>query len=161
MKYLLLLLLTTQAFSVNVPERDLNGKTVITVSPFADNSHVEFRGQGIANSIPFGTIKNIDLKTPFDVYFNGLQIIIQNHVLGDNVDLQIVDVDGVVGPAGTVLETFANSWFMATDKQDQGTFLLNYKAKILKDLYFRVKYHSTGGTNVNIYMNFWLHKILP
>ena len=142
-----------------IPARDSNGNPIYRLTPFVSDSTVQFAGLGVSGLHTAGAITNCDIKMPGDRYFNGLEIVLKNHDWDDYASMQVVDVDGIVAPAGTVLSEFATTWRFDDSVQNQGTFTLNYKATILKDLYIRIAYTSAGSTDVKANYNFFLHEI--
>lgn len=126
---------------------------------FASSDGFRFRGKGISGTITAGTTGNIDYKITEAKYINGINIILKNHKFDDCINFQIVDVDNILGNgAGVVLDTFGETWFVAEDIQNQSIIKIEYPASIVKDLYIRIKYTSTGTTNVEVKANLFLHK---
>jgi hypothetical protein len=126
-----------------------------------DSFRVNFKGKGVAGTVTAGQTGNIDLKLTERRFITGLQLLLKDHTWGDTAKLQIVDVDNILGyGAGTVLAEYATDWQVCSDKQDQGIFSVPYPADIATNLYLRVAYTSTGGTNVGVRVNYFLHKAL-
>ncbi len=124
-----------------------------------DSSKFHFRGKGVSTTVTTETTGNLDYKMPADRWVNGICVILKDHVNGDKMSFQIVDVDNILGGgAGTVLNTFAEDWYVYSDAEVQGVIKIEYAAEVLKDLYIRVKYTSTGGTDVKIKANLFLHE---
>jgi hypothetical protein len=67
---------------------------------------------------------------------------------GDTIEFEVVDVDGVLAPAGTVLTQYVDSMFVVDD--ERRTLASGQAANIVAGLYLRVVYHSTGQQNVTI-----------
>jgi len=55
-----------------------------------------------------------------------------------------VDVDGIVYPAGTVLEEFASGWHVAPDILED---VILYRAALVAGMYLRAKYENAHATN--------------
>lgn len=126
-----------------------------------DADKVKFRGIGMSFTATAGATTNGDLKMNEGRLLDGVHLILNGHAFGDSAKLQVVDVDNVLGyGAGTVLDQFADSWFFASDKQDQGHLRLPYSAEIIANLYVRIVYTSTGATNVSVQCNLFAHKYL-
>lgn len=121
---------------------------------------LNYRGTGVSSTASAGTSTNIDYKMTEDRLILGVEAILNGHVYGDNMHLQVVDVDGIMYPAGTVLNQFATSWFVIADQQYQPGSNVPYPAKIFSGLYVRVVYNSTGILPVNICINYHMHKVL-
>jgi hypothetical protein len=121
---------------------------------------LNFRGTGITGTATAGTSTNIDYQLPEDRLVLGAYAILSNHVLGDSMTVQVVDKDGLYYPAGTVLNQFTSSWYVASDTQTQRGMEAPYPAKILAGLYLRCIYTSTGLLNVACYFNVLFHKVL-
>lgn len=119
---------------------------------------VKFRGKGISATVAFGTSQNIDYKLTEARLIDGVSMILNNHVFGDSVKFQVVDVDNILGyGSGVVLDTFGDTWYVVSDSQAQGEIRLPYSAEILANLYIRIVYTSTGSTNVDFRCNLFLH----
>lgn len=132
---------------------------VTTVHALTDSTGLNFRGKGIEGTITAGQTQNIDYKLSEDRDFDEIVIVLCDHVFGDKADLQVVDVDDILGlGAGTVLATFFYDYFFAADQQNQGILKVDYTGTLLKDLYLRLRYYSTGGTDVKVKANLFLHK---
>lgn len=122
---------------------------------------VKFRGKGITFTATAGTTTSHDYKITEGRLCSGTELILANHVFGDSVKFQVVDVDNILGyGAGTVLDEFATDWYVAPGQSMQGQTILPYSAEIIAGLYIRLIYNSTGGTNVSVACNLFLHKYL-
>ena len=121
---------------------------------------LNFRGTGISGTATAGISTNIDYQLPEDRLIMGAYSILFDHVLGDHMDVQVIDKDGVYYPAGTVLNQFVTGWYVATDVQTQRGMEAPYPAKLLQGLYIRLIYHSTGLVDVKCYFNVLFHKVL-
>jgi len=90
------------------------------------------------------------LGTNKKAYFDGVQYYAKDATLGDSVQFQVVDKDGLVYPAGTVLEEFGDNWFVGPNILED---IRLFKSLIYPGFYIRVKYTSTGGTDVKFMCN--------
>lgn len=119
---------------------------------------LKFRGKGISFTALAGQTTSYDYKLTQARLIDGTQLILKDHANGDSIKFQVVDVDNILGyGAGTVLDEFATDWYVASDKQDQGETRLPYSAEIVANLYIRLVYVSTGGTNVSVKCNLFAH----
>jgi hypothetical protein len=124
-----------------------------------DADKVKFRGKGIAFTATAGASTSYDYKLTEGRLIDGTRLILKNHVFGDSVKFQVVDVDNILGyGAGVVLDEFADSWFVVEDRQDQHETRLPYSAEVIANLYLRIIYASVGGTNVLVQCNLFAHK---
>lgn len=136
-----------------------NINQTVTTFALADSTGLNFRGKGISGTITAGQTENIDHKLAENRDFNEIVIVLKDHVFGDKADLQVVDVDNILGyGAGTVLATFFYDYYFAEDVQSQGVLKVDYTGTLQKDLYLRLRYYSTGGTDVKVKANLFLHK---
>jgi hypothetical protein len=94
------------------------------------------------------------VSTPHDVHidqtcklFSG-SFHVAGSTQGDTIEFEVVDVDGVLAPAGTVLTQYVDSMFVVDD--ERRTLASGQAANIVAGLYLRVVYHSTGQQNVTI-----------
>lgn len=124
-----------------------------------DADKVKFRGKGFSFTAIAGQTTNGDYKFTEARLLDGTQLILKDHVNGDHMRFQVVDVDNIIGyGAGTVLDEFADEWYITGDREDQGDKRLPYSAEIIAGLYIRVVYTSTGATNVKVKCNLFVHK---
>ena len=142
-----------------IPPRDAAGNIIAPAAGIKEPCDYRARLKGIANgTIPAGTAKNFDwqmqqlswLGTNKVSYFDGVMYFASDAVMGDKVTFQAVDVEGLSYPAGTVLESFAEDWGVMPNIQD--TIRL-FKSKMQPGFYIRVKYLSTGATDVDFMCN--------
>lgn len=135
--------------------------TAIRKSSDMDADKVKFRGVGISGTATAGTTTNIDHKLTEARLLDGVKLILKDQAFGDSVRFQVVDVDNILGyGAGLVLDEFGSSWYVSSDSQDQGAINLPYSAEVIANLYVRIIYNSTGGSNVSVKANLWLHKYM-
>lgn len=139
---------------------DSNGIELHRSRAFANTDGLKFRGTGIKGTATKDTTTNFDYKLTEDRYLNGTETYLQDQEWGDYITLQVVDKDNILGyGAGVVLDEFGTEWNIATDTERQGPYILPYPALVIKDLYIRMKYISTGTTNdVKFKSNLFLHK---
>lgn len=96
-----------------------------------------------------------------DHLVDGAVLIAIGAALGDYITCQVVDKDNVIGyGAGVVLGQYVTNWYMNPAVSVQLNFKSSYPAKIFGGLYLRIKYHSVGASNVEVIINYILHKIL-
>lgn len=86
-------------------------------------------------------------------YFDGIEYYTDGAV-GDSCDFQVVDVDGIAYPAGTVLEEFGTGVYLLPNVLQD---IILYKAKIVPGMYLRLKYTSTGVSDVKVVANLFRH----
>ena len=128
--------------------------------PFAYSHGFRFRGTGVKSTVPNGTTHNLDYKLTEDRMINAVHLMLQNHVWDDYVKFQVIDIDNILGyGANVVLDEFASDWNVDPATCSQRPEVIQYPAKIAKDLYVRIVYVSTGGTDVEIKANLYLHKV--
>ena len=119
-----------------------------------------FRGLGKAWTATKTITNNLQFKLTEERAIDRIQLILKDHVDGDKVHFEIVDVDNVLGyGAGVVLDRFGEDWYMDESIANQGIIDVGYYANVYANLYIRVVYVSIGTVNdVNVKCNFWLHK---
>ncbi len=87
-------------------------------------------------------------------YFDGIEYWTDGEP-GDYCDFQVVDVDGIAYPAGTVLEEFGTQVYLLPNVLQD---IVLYKAKIVTGMYLRLKYTSIGTVNdVKVIANLFRH----
>jgi len=97
-------------------------------------------------------LKDVKFDENLRLSGGGYYIPIEAHE-GDYIEFQIVDVDGLYYPAGTVLSTFISSDYV-WDGKDFDVQMAD-AVLVYAGLYLRLKYVSTGSENVVIYT--WYH----
>ena len=132
-----------------------NKPTGIKLNPYAVGS-VEFQGVGKSTTVTAGDTQNLDLKvTSGDRLFNGGMLYTTNAVIGDWIKVQIVDVDNILGYGSDyVVKTFIQKYYVFPGHVM--TVKTPYAGKVLENLYIRMQYKSTGGTNVGLAVNYFL-----
>jgi len=138
-----------------VPPQDV----VITGDkPFRDTSGFRARFKGYSGVATKTTTTNIDFQIPAERYINGATIQVVNQVMGDYFSFQIVDIAGLYSTAGTVLDMFAERWYLDPLRCNQGEVVAEYPARIYPGLYIRIIYVSVGTvTDPIINLNMRLH----
>lgn len=130
------------------------------VEQFTSNN-VNSNSQGTLGTAIAGTTTNIDYKLLDDCFITGGMLRTIGQIFGDSVTFQVVDVDNILGyGAGLVLGQYITSWYLRSDAEEQVNESTTYPAKILTGLYLRVIYVSTGSTDVQVSVNYRLHKAL-
>jgi len=122
---------------------------------------LNFNGNGVLGTATAGTATNIDFKLTEDDLITGASFLLLSGAnIGDYIDFQVVDRDGVYYPAGTLLSQFCTNWYVSTDKQTQDVPEIPYPAKVLSGLVLRLVYNSTGTSAVKVAVNYHLHKVM-
>ena len=139
---------------------DNDNSPIVRVRAFNNTDDLKFRGTGVSGTITKDTTGDIDYGMPENRYINGVDIMLKNHIWGDKLDFQVVDIDNVLGyGAGVVLDEFGSNWYVDPDRCEQGQILVPYPALVYSGLYIRIKYHSIGTVNdVELKANLFLHK---
>ena len=113
-----------------------------------DKNKLNYNGQKVSATVPFGTTQDIDLTLTDDHLLTGAQII-----LTGNCDLDEIQFKVVMGT--TVLNQFID-WYATNFSKD-----LPYPAKIPAGLTLRATYKNTcGNGTVKVRVNYFLHKVL-
>lgn len=124
-----------------------------------DAYKVNFKGFRISGTATAGQVTDIDYRLADGRLVYGGQAILKNHVFGDIITFQVVDVDNLFGyGAGTVLGEYIPSWGVADDTQTQAPIMVTYPTEIFTGLYLRIKYNSTGTNNVSVQINIFAAK---
>jgi hypothetical protein len=119
-----------------------------------------FRSKGVAGTATAGGVTNIDLQLTDDVVMTGGTMITKGAAFGDKATLQVVDIDGIYAPAGTILGQYVTDWQMKEVEELQADLSVPYPANLPNGTYLRCVYTSTGGANVKVGINYILHKVL-
>lgn len=124
-------------------------------------SDMQINFQGFVFDIIPGATVAFDYKIIDDHIFDGCDVsVVGPSVKGDYLMAQIVDVDGVVAPPGTILNTFSPKWHVVPALAKQLEMNSRYPAKIPHGLYIRISYASLGASDAYVVVNCKLHRIL-
>lgn len=133
--------------------------------PLAESSNLRARMVGIFNeTMTKNTTTDKDWKMPQLAYqgqnkqsvMDGIEFFCDKAVLGDKITFQVIDIDNVLGYGpNIVLDEFGKDWYVMPGNTE--TIRL-YKAKLIKDVYIRVKYTSVGTVDdVKFVCNLFRH----
>lgn len=121
--------------------------------------NADFKGLKFAATA--GATTSGDLLLSHDYLIDGAIFFAKGAAMGDYVNFKIIDKDNVMGyGANTVLGQYVTTWYINPDSTFQADMKSIYPAKIFSGLYLRMDYISTGGTNVDVIINYKLHKVL-
>jgi hypothetical protein len=86
--------------------------------------------------------------TDANIQLKAAKLFVPDAVLGDNLKFQIVDVDGVAYPAGTIIAEYVRSWCIfpnvANEVED-----VSISSPIPQGFYIRLKYNSDASATVD------------
>lgn len=136
-----------------------SNKSVSSIKPFADATGFRARFQGFNGTATAGQTTDVDFLIEEERYINGGTLFLYGHSVEDSFSYQVVDIDNVIGyGAGVVLDEFIKDWSVDSEMANQGTYEVQYPARIYAGLYVRIKYVSTGLSDIKIKLNLLLHK---
>ena len=146
-----------------IPERDNNGLPITKIEGIKEPNGLRARLKGTHfGTIPYGTTVDLDWKIEQlsynavnkKSYFDGVEYYAKDAELGDYVQFQLVDKDNILGyGAGYMVEEFSNIYVAPNELNH----IVLYKAKLVPNLYARIKYVSTGSTDVKFMANMLRH----
>ena len=120
-----------------------------------EKSKLNKDARGVSMTVTAGTDGVLDLTLTDDILLAGGTIFLaKGAAQGDKVDFQVVH------PVAGVLAQFVTDWFMNPDSTLQAVPPSNYPAKVFAGLILRVIYHSVGGSDVWIAVNYNREKVL-
>jgi hypothetical protein len=109
--------------------------------------------EGIGGAVSASGITNIDAKFPEERWINAGRLYVVGAKLGDKIGMEVVDKDGIVSPAGTVLNTFAKDLFINPESVFQLDYESPYVARLYSFLYIRIKYNAIDADTRHVYLN--------
>jgi hypothetical protein len=121
----------------------------------------DFEGDGVSDTIPKGTSKDIDFLVSEERFINGGMLYAENGKPQDYFSAKVVDKDNILGyGAGVVVSTWIKKFYL---HPDSGMILITREVgQIPPGLYLRISYTSTGSVNdVFLSINYHLHKAKP
>ena len=125
------------------------------------STNVNKNGQGVIFTALAGQTTNGDYKLVDDCFITGGILSTLTSTFGDSTTFQVIDIDNIMGyGANVVLGQYITNWYMRSDTQLQIDESIPYPAKIYTGLYLRVRYTSIGATDVQVIVNYRLHKAL-
>jgi len=119
----------------------------------------DFAGNGVIGTATKNTATDIDFKITETngAFLNGGKLLLQDHIWGDWFEIQVIDIDGVIYTAGTIVKNYIKKWYVHPNI-DSLEIHAEYAGQVPKDLYLRCKYHSTSTTtDVKVAINYRLH----
>jgi hypothetical protein len=130
--------------------QSVDGAPVVASEAFAYSGTEVARFQGSGPHVfPAGATSSIDMLISTAARLQGGYYWVQNCSLGDVVSLSVVDVDGVISPAGTVVSQYVTD--MPVVPWDHQQELESPTAGLIPaGLYLRITYASVGATDVNL-----------
>jgi len=118
----------------------------VTIHGFQDLTGYNLFRKGYNFTAVKDTLTNFDAKYTADMMLQGMVFHVDdNAVVGDNIDVQIVDVDGLYSPAGTVWVTFAEN--LPCWPGRELNCICSDAKKLYAGLYIRFAYDSVGTEN--------------
>lgn len=127
------------------------------IFPINDGYCVRYKGVNLGTATA-GQTTYLSTRINAERYSNGVQILLKNHVFGDCLDLEIVDVDNILGYGNNiVLDRFGDEWYVDPSTSLQSGTIVSYPGRISAGLYIRVTYYSVGTVDVQVLMNMLLH----
>lgn len=110
--------------------------------------------KGISQAATAGTTTNIDLSISDDVFFRGIEVLLNNSNFGDTITVEVLDNNS------TIVGVPVYNW----NVQSNQNVILKYESLVplkLPGTYtLRVIYSSTGLLNVTVAINYILLKVL-
>jgi hypothetical protein len=127
---------------------------------------------GVSITVTAGSTGTLDLLLSDDHLITGLELMAMNSNFGDLVTLQVVDTNNMLlnaygsayvtanYPQYPVLRQFATNCVVNSDTQVKLIKEKTYPAKVNAGLTIRCLYTSKGSSDVNLAINYELHKLL-
>lgn len=151
-----------------IPDRDIDGNIIVTLSPFASKKipggSLFKRVHGLSGIVNANSTANIDFVVPYAVCkFNGAEII--GCKFGDLVDFTVHDtanndISGLptTAPYGPNIELnkFGHGVFMPAEFYENTS---EYDADLFQNMIIRCTYTNNTNENITIGINFELHEV--
>ena len=112
---------------------------------------IEFAANSASTTITAGQTANIDYKLTEKRWTDGGSIYAEGAVVGDWMVAQVIHSDGT-----TVVRTWIERWYIAPDHIMY--LKVPVAGQIPKNFTMRIVYHSTGGTDVKVFVNYRLSR---
>ncbi len=144
-----------------IPPRDKKGRPLQRRSNVAIDDSFRVRHCGIfKETIAASTSVNIDWQIP-QLQFMGqdvtsLMVGVRYQIIGGEqinppeIDFSALDKDGLIYPAGTVVDSFANSFYMFSDDKAE---IREHKADLIPGFYIRASINNIGNQSITFICN--------
>jgi hypothetical protein len=138
--------------------KDSTGKdpTKVVLTPFSVTDNYFYRGVGFNFDAAASSTTTFDFHSPEERAIDGSEIWLGTRVFGCTADFEVIDKDGVMSPAGSILGKFAYGWNIHPDTENSKR--PGYPAKIYAGLYIRIKLYNPSASAVKVYGNLTLHE---
>lgn len=144
-----------------VPKNDDRNRSAVSMTPFSFNVDFEPAHKGYLGTANALSTTNIDFAIGAeDRYLHGINLKLVNQLAADTLKLRVVDVNGIMSPAGTVLKQPVDTWNVNADVSDQGQNNSKFLSKIPAGLFVRVVYTATGLLSVQVKLNLFMQRKL-
>lgn len=117
----------------------------------------ECQHDGVAFIAAGSTTTNADFKTPSDINLKSVTIYVDGGSWGDRMSFSVVDVDGIVGPAGTVLKTYTPNFFVP--EGGTGWYRIPCEGSELAGLYLRATYVNAAAGDAKVIAHYGFYKL--
>ncbi len=108
---------------------------------------------------PAGVNTNFDTLISEDIWLSGGAYKVDgNAVWGDRLEFIVIDKDGVVSPAGTILTRYVDDEYVYQGAAER-EITTDGAAKIPAGVYLRVRYYSIGGTAVKFIVRHFMRRM--
>lgn len=109
--------------------------------------------EGIGGDVAASGVTSIDTQFPEKRLINAGSLLVSGGKLGDRVSLQVIDTNGTLAPAGTVLNTFAKDMYINPEQVFQIHYDIPYVAALHTFMALRISYNATDADARHIYLN--------
>ena len=118
---------------------------------------VSVRIEGIGGTVAAAGITNKDFQFPEKRLINAGSLLVTGGKLGDKISLHVVDAQGVMAPAGTVIRTFAKNLYINQDSVFQIHYNIPYVAALHTFMAVRLAYDAIDSDTRTMYLNLISH----
>jgi len=140
-----------------IPDKDSNGNIVTTQALFKTKGPHSYKGTGVKSTIAANSTGTISYTCSSGMKYDFSGIEILGSELGDEFQLQVIDVLGKYGvAAGALLDQFGINW------NARPNFLkeMPYASRLMEDMRVDVVFTNNGASAKTIYVNLDLYKVM-
>jgi len=99
-----------------------------------------------------GATTPFDYQLPVDLkLFSGTFWAAPEAVIGDTISFSVVDVNGILGPAGTVLREYVDDIYVVPD--ERRILQSGQASDLVAGLFLRTTYVSTGTSDIDVLLD--------
>lgn len=125
----------------------------------SESLKANFKGTSFTSTANLNTTN--DFLISEDNLIGGVQLHCIGATIRDKITFQVFDKNNLLGNGNNyVVDQFITDWHINPQVSEQFNYVCEYPYKIVAGLYIRTTYKSIGLSDVEVLVNFRLHKVI-